>query len=1033
MPPGDSQEVRIPFPIRGVERGVPASLQPALTTFDLLNVRALHSGDRIGGGKREGLIKQFANAAGTASARRIGAMVGFNNQPQQGFGEFTINDLIEDGSTLADGEDIGPKFWQYQFVAEEGATLEPEPVNLGGTDALIRVTSGVIAWEVSGNRTLRPHGVIASRPTTNKATLNFEAKSQADGSLTNGDGPIGSPIKIGPAIRINEGSRMATEALHFVLFYAGVANTVTPKIVRRRHAATDLEVWTGSNIVLNGSATPSPLTMTMEEIDAGHVRVVLAWLGGGSGGANISLDETVATEELNGPLNVLSGHLADGQSSGQTRTINSFAVEAKFVSEGVAVKTLLGADANEVGPLQFHLPASYTGFELDESSDVGSADAGPAEYSAEQEWPTIDDDIDKIVASSSFDHVGGIALTAPPPNRRLAMRVQIDDDYSDSVDHTHNFFSRIASDFKSYVRVEFRVTDSGTALAKTGQLGMTHPVGPASVRDAATTTTIDPRGSGADDFTTRVIRPGDTLLFFDTGEDGASQLRIQLNGVTLYDLDVAIDSITYPGLFGSDGASSVSVGFGTPRNASAPAANEALALFWQEIGLAPEGGFGGEGIFGASGFFLAAFTDGNVSVANLDDDELTTLTGEGLLASRAVQAANLGPRIYAVNGAGEAKIIDPVNKTVNDWASDVTANGAGTLPENTKLVAVYRGRLVLAVQPDNPSIWFMSRTLDPLDWDFNAEPLTTAPYAGTNATFGQPGDAIVALIPYLDDYLIFGCAKSMWIMEGDPGYGGRVQNLTRQVGILGARAWCFDENESLYFLGNGGLYRISQLPGRPEHIRPNALIGLLDRIDAGNTLVQLTYDEFRKYVRIFLTPVDGSPGTHVVYDIQHDALFLDQYPADMQPWSAIGGTGPCDDERRTLIGGNDGFIRTFNDAADADDGASINAYFDSAPLQPFGSRFESMVTELNAEGFTGTGEVAWSWYVDESAEEVRVAASPVVTGSWFASGGGFQEPVGLRERGGAHRLRVSQDSAETSFELDSIACLMHPVSRRRGV
>lgn len=395
-------------------------------------------------------------------------------------------------------------------------------------------------------------------------------------------------------------------------------------------------------------------------------------------------------------------------------------------------------------------------------------------------------------------------------------------------------------------------------------------------------------------------------------------------------------------------------------------------------------------------------------------------------------------KAWAVDGT-RSIIVDLSNDTLPSWSSRVLTQGAGVLPQGCALAAVFSGRAVLARQVANASIWYMSRVANPLDWDFGAEPLATSAIAGTDPAVGVPADAITALAPFGEDYLIFGCQSSIWAMIGDPGYGGRLFALTRETGMVGPRAWTFDGTGRLYFLGQGGAWVMNSPTSRPENISGRRLIGVLDRLDVFNTHVELAYDAFRGEVHWFLTPKDGSAGTHAVYTVADEAWWLDSYPANIGPWAAAGSRGDVSQDRRVLMGGNDGYVRRHDDDALLDDGAGITARIDFAPIEFGGGMIESFATELQPFALAGGGPADWSWHVAPSPDEVAALpgsppAPPAASGTLFSSGGGYQRPIGLRVCGGAHKLRLSVTTDEqttASFAIERMLAVIEPAGRRR--
>jgi hypothetical protein len=60
--------MKIPFPINGLHRGLPAEEQPQATSFDLMNVRPYDvTSERIRGGQRPGTAKAYTTQVSGAS------------------------------------------------------------------------------------------------------------------------------------------------------------------------------------------------------------------------------------------------------------------------------------------------------------------------------------------------------------------------------------------------------------------------------------------------------------------------------------------------------------------------------------------------------------------------------------------------------------------------------------------------------------------------------------------------------------------------------------------------------------------------------------------------------------------------------------------------------------------------------------------------------------------------------------------------------------------------------------------------------
>ena len=140
-----------------------------------------------------------------------------------------------------------------------------------------------------------------------------------------------------------------------------------------------------------------------------------------------------------------------------------------------------------------------------------------------------------------------------------------------------------------------------------------------------------------------------------------------------------------------------------------------------------------------------------------------------------------------VTGSGSGTAFTPTATDINppvwyDWT--VYAGGAsGTMPTKAYLGCLYRGRNVLSGNSNYPHQWYMSKVADPFDWVYSStDPLTAV--AGNSADAGEIGDIVRALIPYKDDYLIFGCASTIWVLTGDPAAGGEIDEVDLTVGML---------------------------------------------------------------------------------------------------------------------------------------------------------------------------------------------------------------------------------------------------------
>jgi hypothetical protein len=132
--------------------------------------------------------------------------------------------------------------------------------------------------------------------------------------------------------------------------------------------------------------------------------------------------------------------------------------------------------------------------------------------------------------------------------------------------------------------------------------------------------------------------------------------------------------------------------------------------------------------------------------------------------------------------------------------------GGSGAPASGTADCVYRDRL-LRVDDTNSNAIGASRVGDHADWNYGKDAsdmlrATLFQFSESN----EIGDDIVALAPHKDSYLLAFSAGETWVQQGDPLSGTR-RNVSRDVGIIAARAWC-KSHDTVYFLSSHGLYSV---------------------------------------------------------------------------------------------------------------------------------------------------------------------------------------------------------------------------------
>lgn len=242
---------------------------------------------------------------------------------------------------------------------------------------------------------------------------------------------------------------------------------------------------------------------------------------------------------------------------------------------------------------------------------------------------------------------------------------------------------------------------------------------------------------------------------------------------------------------------------------------------------------------------LIVVRDGYVYYADPHASMPVTLTLFGGQATRKlasgtglVEGVQFNNHFYFVDGTNYAYVTldNPTSGTaVSQWGQPgSTVHGPyHTDPDNVQageratLICRWGARLVLSGYRKKPNIWFACGPDLPYP---STSPLgaglpTTADgweaadqigaIAGTSgSSYGTLSDPIVAIFPFGETGLMFGCTNSFAFLTGDPLFelsGGTVQmvTLTKNIGIAGRRAYCQSQEKSAFILANDGLYLIN--------------------------------------------------------------------------------------------------------------------------------------------------------------------------------------------------------------------------------
>ena len=160
----------------------------------------------------------------------------------------------------------------------------------------------------------------------------------------------------------------------------------------------------------------------------------------------------------------------------------------------------------------------------------------------------------------------------------------------------------------------------------------------------------------------------------------------------------------------------------------------------------------------------------------------------------------------------------------------VVASPGNTAPGSTHGAdCIYRDRYI---RPVSQAI-YASRQGTYTDWSLSSDLSDVGrPFLIQLSEAGELGGNITALVPHKDAYMLAATSSSLWALQGDPTAEGRLQNISRDVGMIGARAWCRDHLDRYYFLSSHGLYTVGAsgdgLQALSDDVVPQELTGVTD-------------------------------------------------------------------------------------------------------------------------------------------------------------------------------------------------------------
>jgi len=307
----------------------------------------------------------------------------------------------------------------------------------------------------------------------------------------------------------------------------------------------------------------------------------------------------------------------------------------------------------------------------------------------------------------------------------------------------------------------------------------------------------------------------------------------------------------------------------------------------------------------------------------------------------------------------------------------------GTPPVGCQSVVRYRDRLSFTLALNDSHLWFQSRQGDPLDWNYNpASNDVGKAVAGQNSEAGALGEIVTCQISHNDDHLIFGSLDQIHILRGDATYGGLLDNISQEVGILGRDSWCYGPMGEIIFMSREGIYQLASGNSKVvESLSRDRMPRELINIDNDKYHVSMGYDAKERGIHIMVSPFDPLHESHHFYLAWKTKAF---FPVKFDnrnhdPFAIYKYTSTDISKSNLLFGGRDGYIRYFNNDVATDDESPIKSMVAIGPFHIADDEdLEAVLEEISADLDTTSGCVKASIIVGENHEAVSERAKSYI-------------------------------------------------------
>ena len=398
-------------------------------------------------------------------------------------------------------------------------------------------------------------------------------------------------------------------------------------------------------------------------------------------------------------------------------------------------------------------------------------------------------------------------------------------------------------------------------------------------------------------------------------------------------------------------------------------------------------------------------------------------TGNAALAANApfILSATLYGEVFYTDGINYKRWYGSNNIAV-DWTVSNTSSLPGSLGNTAcRLIETWDGRIVMSGLRTDPNNWFMSAKGDPEDFDY-APANTTELQAVTGAVgvVGKMDDVINCMIPYSEDILIFGCDHSLWQMSGNPMGGGRIDNISQNIGTPFGRPWCRDPEGNVYFFSNrGNIYMMPPYGAKPLPLS-DSISPLIDTVNLNTNFIRLEWDDEADGIMVWVTPFTAGTTKHWFFDSKTRGWFPYQYAnTNYNPIAVKLFDGDLVGDRVVMLGGEDGYIRFANTSQAKDDGTVFPATVTLGPLKVGEKPQRLLITHISARTDINSVNTKYEILVGDTPEKAQRSEAAVFIGDGGFTAG-LSDTHNPMEGGYFGYVKVGTNSATASWALESV-------------